>query len=581
MSYIMKRCVSICQGMKEEDCTEPCTFVGKKYCRLSTQYKMDPPGCEVTKKEGKVKPKTQTKPATKPVANRVMEPVAEPSIEPKSRPKTRAKTKKRVSIVLPESKLNSGRMSVPRLARPWTLKNSAARTIQTFMKRTEGKRKALFYGTICSDSGACIALGKEKQKLLDFFKFDTFENAKEFKSIGGTSVNGFLKEITYEREGYTAHAILKSSSRDGSDSLAYEYLVGQFINQVGKRFPGFVETYGLYHYPNTELRDTMKTKDTLVKKLIPFDPQNIRDVCRKAKNICTLIQHIQRARSFFDHYEDDSFRDHESAYVYYQVFFTLHQLRTEFTHYDLHRNNVLLYEPVVGKYIQYHYHLPDRIIRYKSKYLVKIIDYGRSFFPGALDYHQRVCAEKACDPLCGLRKGFSTFHEDRRYEIVSGGMNTLYKNESHDLIFLHDSKGHLDYLQKPIDPEYRQILEDTLYNQGISTRMGQWGTMEDLKHDTKIRNVTDAYQRWEKYILKRGQMNDADHDGLECLGDLHVYPDRDLEYVPYDPLNPVYVAEPYVPNVPKTKTKPKSRARSKSKAKSKTNVIASVQGIRI
>jgi hypothetical protein len=470
-----------------------------------------------------------------------------------------------------------------RLVRTWRFDpETAARTIQTFMKKTEGKRKALFYGTICSDSGACIALGKEKEKLLDFFKFDTFEHAKEFTSIGTTSYNGFLKEVKYEREGYTAHAILKSSARNGSDSLAYEYLVGQYLNGVGKRFPGFVETYGLFHYSNTTERDEMKTKDTLVKKLIPFDPMKIRDVCRKAKNICTLIQHIQHARSFLDHYADDYFRDHDSAYVYYQVFFTLHQIRNEFTHYDLHRNNVLLYEPVVGKYIQYHYHLPDRVVRYKSKYLVKIIDYGRSFFPGSLEYHQKICAEKACDPLCGLRKGFSTFHEDRRHEIVFGGLNTRYKNESHDLIFLEDCKKHLIFLQKTVDPEYSQILEDTLYNQGISTLSGQWGTMEDLKHDTKIRNVTDAYERWESYILKRVQMNEADHAGLTCLGDLHVYTDKNLEYVPYDPLNPIsYTME--VPNVvskskSKVKSKPKTRARSKKNAKSKAEPV---QGIRI
>ena len=125
MEYIMKRCVSICQGMKEEDCTEPCTFVGKKYCRLSTQYKMDPPGCEVIKKEGKVKPDP-------------MKPVIEPKV---SKPKTRAKTKKRVSIVLPErSKSKPGSRSAPLLVRSWTHKNFAARTIQSFMKRTEGKR---------------------------------------------------------------------------------------------------------------------------------------------------------------------------------------------------------------------------------------------------------------------------------------------------------------------------------------------------------------------------------------------------------------------------------------------------------
>ncbi len=607
----MKRCRSVCQGAKEEDCTDPCTFVGKTYCRLSSKYKMEPPGCEVVPKatRGIV---TQNVPAqmrsilkntpslTKPQATKPR--VTKPQV-------TRAKTRKRVSIVLPEpekatksktlkrgSKIRSKLVSnlgskspSNRLVRSWTQKNLAARTIQTFMKKTEGRRKALFYGTICSDAGACIALGKEKQPLLDFFKFNTFEYAKQFTSIGKESYNGFLKEITYEREGYTAHAILKSSARDGSDSLAYEYLVGQYLNDVGKRFPGFVETYGLYHYPNTKERDDMKTKDTLIRKLNPVDPQNIRTVCRKAKTICTLIQHIQHARTFVDHYEEDYFRDHDSPYVHYQIFFTLHHLRTVFTHYDLHRNNVLLYEPVVGKYIQYHYHLPGKVIRYKSRYLVKIIDYGRCFFPGALDYYKKVCEEKACDPMCGFKKGFSTFYQDRRTEIVFGGVTSLYKNESSDLQFLYYCKDHLAHLQKTVDPEYTQILDDTLYNQGISTQRGQRGTMEDLQHDSKIRNVTDAYRRWESYLETRTKSNDEDHASMTCLGDLHVYVDKDLEYVPMSETQPATQpatqpdkqsepnVEPYAEANLVTQPKPKPKSKTKTRSRSK----AIVQGIRI
>lgn len=54
-------------------------------------------------------------------------------------------------------------------------------------------------------------------------------------------------------------------------------------------------------------------------------------------------------------------------------------LANTFTHYDLHPSNVLLCEPVLGKY--YKYILNDRtVVEFKSKYIVKIIDYGRSFF---------------------------------------------------------------------------------------------------------------------------------------------------------------------------------------------------------
>lgn len=45
-----KRCVSKCKGVVEGDCIKPCSFVGRKYCRLSASLKMIPPGCEVVKR---------------------------------------------------------------------------------------------------------------------------------------------------------------------------------------------------------------------------------------------------------------------------------------------------------------------------------------------------------------------------------------------------------------------------------------------------------------------------------------------------------------------------------------------------
>ena len=610
----MKRCVSICQGTKEEDCTDPCTFVGKKYCRLSTQYKMEPPGCEVIKKKQDKSATKHVKSATKPVKSATKpilgptsrpktikntkpvksvtkpasKPASKPSLGPTSRPKTikntkpvtkpvksvakpvkpmtkpilgptsRLKTIKNTKVSKPATKLDKPILG-PTL-RPKTIKvskpakpkksvkyansvkssvnrsrNQYARTIQSFMKKTEGKRKALFYGTLCSDSGVCIALGKEKQKLLEFFNFTSFDYAKSFKTIGTASVNGFVKEVKYEREGYSAYAILKSSARPRSDSLSYEYLVGKYLNEVSKRFPAFVETYGLYHYPTVKERDEMKAKDILIRKLIPFDPNNIRDTCRKAKNICTLIQHIKNARTFADYYEDSYFREHVSAYVLYQVFFTLHQIRTEFTHYDLHQNNVLLYEPVPGKYIHYHYHYPDRVVQYKSKYLVKIIDYGRSFYKDGPDYYKKICAESACEPRCGSDKGFGTFFLDLSLGRFFGGVNSYIKNESHDLLFLYNCQRYLTYYNVIMDPDYTHILEDTIYNEGISTIRGQIGTAENLLPD-KIRNVSSAYRRWEDYITDpvRIQTNDADHEGM-CLGEIHIYTDgRDMEYIPRD-----------------------------------------------
>jgi hypothetical protein len=721
----MKRCVSKCSGIKEEACKEPCSFVNKKFCRLSTQYKMgDYPGCEVTKKvskppskltqkvplksevkpvsliktrplthaktvKSKVTPKTVAKKTpiesdtnlnhiskltlnkmkTIPDAKRQilelhkrlekvpsdtlinkLDESTQTSIHTlvqtleggpshpfhpdenisnikkflnnvlskrdlvKTKPKSATKAKtatnthtKKIPLVTERISNNVTNLVLKKMKSTKTSKQvlelynimdklppdtlfsslepsiqakvvaviktidevspspphpeetilnikkvlhkimtkrqeSSARTIYTFMKKTEERRKALFYGTICTESGVCIALGKERQALLNFFKFDTFEHAKEpYKSVGTPSANGFVKELKYEREGYVAYALLKSSLKPRSDNLAYEYLVGKYLNEVSKKLPNFVETYGLFHYPSTKERDEMKLNHRFSRPVVPFDPNDMKNVCRKAQNMCVLSQYLKDTKSFLHHYEDPYFRKHFSPYVFYQIYFTLHRLRKEFTHYDLHCNNILLYEPMDGQYIQYHYHCHDKVVSFKSKYIVKIIDYGRCFFKNSLEYYKKICAEKTCDPLCGLKKGFSTFHMDRNLDRFVGFSNSAFKNESQDLLPLYDTYLHSKVItDDSLDPDYRKILSDTIYLKGMYTMRfngktfdKKFGTIEDLSKSDKIHNVTDACERWEEYILHpdRLQSNEQDFVGQRCLGELHIYTDgRDLEF---------------------------------------------------
>jgi hypothetical protein len=498
------RCVSKCSGLKEEECKPPCSFVGKKYCRLSTR-KMN--ACELTKTVKPSKPTKRVKPS-KTVKN-----------IPK---KTPVKIHKTVTHTLKKS----------------PSKDFHARIIQTFMKKTEGRRKALFYGTICSDSGVCIALGKEKQKLLDFFKFNTFDYAIEpFRTIGEVSANGFVKEVKYEKEGYSAYALLKSSLRPNSDNLAYEYLVGKYLNEVSKRFPTFIETYGLFHYSSVKERNEMKQQGTLSKRLIPLDSTDIKNACIKSGNLCILSQYLKNTKSFYQHSESSYFRQHLSAHVFYQVYFTLHQLRKDFTHYDLHLANVMLYEPSERKYIHYHYHTPDRTVSYKSAYLVKIIDYGRCFFKDSSVYYDKVCQETRCNPQCGLTRGFNNFHPPEHYgragERVFGHANALYKNESHDLRMMYFFYTHLMNQPKmDMDKDYMKILKDTIYMKELSAHSGP-GTIEDLGKSDKIHNVSDAYRRWEDYITHPDRILDNEKAFVNdtCLGDLHIYTDRDLEFI--------------------------------------------------
>lgn len=50
-----KRCFSKCRKLKEENCSYPCNFLPKGYCRLSSTLKMVPPSCDIVKKTSKSK----------------------------------------------------------------------------------------------------------------------------------------------------------------------------------------------------------------------------------------------------------------------------------------------------------------------------------------------------------------------------------------------------------------------------------------------------------------------------------------------------------------------------------------------
>jgi hypothetical protein len=415
-------------------------------------------------------------------------------------------------------------------------KQNAKTTIQRFMKKTTFKRKAHYLKTLCADSGACFAFGKEIKRLMSFFEFRTFKySTLPFRSIGEVSANGFVKEISYEREGYKAYAALKSSLRASADNLAYEYLVGEYINEQSKHLPCFIDTYGLFLYDS--VRDQERIKQNQAATLVPINPYHLNTVCQYSDLICILTQHIPNARSMESLAKSPSFLIHDAIYAYYQVYFTLHQLRHTFTHYDLHGGNVLLYEPVVGGYIQYHYHLPSGDVSFKTKYMVKIIDYGRSYFPGANNYYLGICQNPACNPRpgvyyeCGASQGLGWMSR-KPADHSSSYINSLYKNESHDLRLIkycHDefynsfsphSLQKTYFLQN--HPEVAPLFD--LFEQ--VTYLDFYGTPENLHHEpNKINNVTDAELRFRELVQQNVLVNDAYYAGSNKIGELHVYTD--------------------------------------------------------
>ncbi len=428
-------------------------------------------------------------------------------------------------------------------------KKYASKTIGKFMKNTKEKRISQFLKVVCSDSGACLAVGTEIKRINQFFNHYTdFAYAiNPVKSIGAPSANGFIKEITYRRDGYMSYAIFKSSITHYSDNLMYEYEVGQYINQQNKFFSCFLETYGLYMYNSVPVwnyfKDTKLTHvDSLSRHTTVIPDIDYIKGCRDAKYIAILIQHINNAISF------DEFIRHALAepnlvkrkyelnidvfYILYQIYFVLDVLKDEFTHYDLHTGNVLLYEPVKNGYITYHYHLKSgETVEFQSKFIAKIIDYGRCYYHesdvhNSKNTYDRICKIDACKPECGKNVGFEILGPEK-FPGSFYHISSQVRNKSHDLRLANMVKAHLLSSNSVIHVN-KELLQRIVYKH-------RFGTPERENGDPyTIHNVSDIRAMLEHIVLAESfkEENVRYNASFFKIGDMHMYEDRrPMEYV--------------------------------------------------
>lgn len=434
--------------------------------------------------------------------------------------------------------------------------NSAKNIIQNFMIKNKYKIKAIFLKSICTDSGVCIAFGKESNNIKKFF--DYFQNPNfvqlPIRKIGHTSINGFINEVKYDREGYNAFTILKSCTHKKVDNLYYEYLVGQYINKVALVFPCFVETYNIYKY-NTE-KDWQEVRDNnsstimhniFTNQLTLLPNINLAESCLYSQFLAISIQHINNAKTLYEkllNSYDKTFK-YDLLYILYQIYMPLAVLSNNFTHYDLHANNILIYEPFKGKYIEYFYHPKDienvEITSFKSRYITKIIDYGKAYFKdnnvSSLNIYNEICTIKECGgSACGYDYGYKSLLPER-YEGSTSYITSYKGNKSHDLRLLNSLK----YSNYPFFPELREMLNHITYEMihGTKERINinpvTLTLHQDIINLDTINNVEDALTGLE-YIVqmpKYKKLNDEKYSNLQKMGDLHIYEDgTPMEYIP-------------------------------------------------
>ena len=343
----------------------------------------------------------------------VVEPVTNPAIKQtrRNRNRNRNRTNQADNTLAVE----------PAIVEPTTIRPISRELKQSMYRQLNPTtRQTNLLKTLCPESGDCVILGKHIDLLKEYFN-NFKSNIKSIKMIGAPSVNGFINEITYSKNNYEAYCILKSSQRKEADNLYYEWYIGKFfINKFVPKFPCFVETYSLGFYETPYYYNLFKQNTNVMQ--IPrgildkddFSFKNIDDAdettffanisCDVPTDFCVLIQHMKNPISFADFISRNKATEYgfniDIFQIFLQIFIPLGVLSDSFTHNDLHTNNVLLYTIPNNKYIVLNYKFNGFSTKIKTRYIAKIIDYGRSFFKwdglSSANFYNTILTDPAC-----------------------------------------------------------------------------------------------------------------------------------------------------------------------------------------
>jgi hypothetical protein len=440
------------------------------------------------------------------------------------------------------------------------VENKARKTIGKFMRNTEFKRRSAFLNgpNVCNDSDFCMTFGIERKKIKGFFgNFQNLEFIRPpIQRVGVESKNGFIYKIHYKREKFNAYAILKSAAESKSDNLAYEYFVGKELNRFTSQFPHLVETYALYKYDKPEYWDFLKGARVAEKNVL-FDslqlisdkndvtPEIISQSCANSKYMAVLIENVKKSNTFEQHLlSRATFWKNHAIFVLFQIYALLSTLQDEFTHYDLHASNVILYEPSLFQYIEYIYHTSpaeEDTIVIQSRYIAKIVDYGRAFIKGTNTIKQTTKSKEILDVVCNIKECTKKFLEKENRTICGANngygllnppnpkvlkkyhyINSSRVNQSHDLRLISVMKYFLNKTKYQIkNPELETFLNK------LEVKYEGYAKNLSMGYPTRMNNVTDAF-----YLLRDIVSNPDfshknkhyyDKHGMSKFGTLHIY----------------------------------------------------------
>ena len=481
------------------------------------------------------------------------------------RPKAQQQPQQPIPELEPEKYSNYVVPKSPRSS-PRPLTDEVTSPIREKFKGGPIKAQISYLQSICDEANTCIAFGKESERLDKFFDFTSFKYAYTIKTISSGD-NGFTVAIKYNRDNYKADALLKSAIDIEADNLYLEAYNGlKYINQFAIQFPIFLETYGAFIYNNgkngkNELIKNSKlggfdatdfATNLLSSTLTPlatyygngqglvYDIEHAGKSCQQNGNFAVLIQYIEGATTlgdWFNKYKNTNGYEIqvELPIILFQIYATLSSLHGVFTHYDLHAYNVLLYTVPQGGYItlQFKNAVNGNTIILKTKYIVKIIDYGRVYSPDNSTIHDLICKASECNmskysilyksnihDKCGNHSGYNFFGL-KGFNSEDSYINRQKFSNSHDLrlmrflVDMYNNTMMRDFLSDERTNHIKIILTNAHHNyytrygtppvRNVMTRPSDFNTSYQqikynynrLAHD--ITTIHEAY--WALYNL--------------------------------------------------------------------------------
>lgn len=402
--------------------------------------------------------------------------------------------------------------------------------IKAFFARAPIENQTRFLKAICSTAHYCTSFGRETDRIETFFGFDKFTHASTISMISSGG-NGIVNEIIFNRNNYKASTVLKLTVMTASympDNIYIEAFNGiNYINKFAQQFPCFIKTYGAYLMKPLLKRQLQFiergkhiTAKGLSKSLTPLpisSTYNAAASCVHTQDIAILLEHMHNPTTLSDLLKTiytAPYRERNYHYyntipaILFQIYSVLAVLANAkmFTHYDLHMANVLLYEIPNGKHVimRYKNAVDGNTIEFPTRYIVKIIDYGRCYLPDNAAIYKKVCETRICGPSCGEEFGYEPEYWGTNPSAYNHYITQQIMNQSRDMLaavqihkFLQGN-SHIEQLLNKIDPfDYAKsgtmpAATTTTPKDYLSDLITSW---------PKIKNVEELYWALYHFIL--------------------------------------------------------------------------------